>query len=259
MSGLVIQNLTVQYPPTKTSHVPALALDNLNLSLADQSFCVVLGASGCGKSTLLNTIAGFIPTTQGTLSLNGQPITKPSADRAVVFQDHALFPWLNVADNVSFAGKLAGVERNAQAQHTQQILQWVGLEHAANKSIWELSGGMQQRVGIARALASKAKMLLLDEPFAALDAFMRESMQELLLNIWQQSKRQIFLISHDIEEALFLATDLVVMGRGQILHHYQPRFSQRFIQGQNTREIKSDHEFIAWREQLFQQIVACRI
>lgn len=259
MSGLVIENLSVQYPTTQSNSHPTLALDKVNLSLAAQSFCVVLGASGCGKSTLLNTIAGFIPVTQGALSLDGQAITKPSVDRAVVFQNHALFPWLNVADNVSFAGKLAGVDAKTQAKQTEQILQWVGLENAAEKSIWELSGGMQQRVGIARVLASKAKMLLLDEPFAALDAFMRESMQELLLNIWQQSKRQIFLISHDIEEALFLATDLVVMGQGKILHHYQPTFSQRFAQGQSTRAIKSDREFIEWREQLFQQIVAGRI
>nr|WP_315265367.1 ATP-binding cassette domain-containing protein [Moraxella osloensis] len=259
MSGLVIENLSVQYPYSQSNNNPTLALDNLNLSLPEQSFCVVLGASGCGKSTLLNTIAGFIPATQGSLSLDGKRITQPSVDRAVVFQNHALFPWLNVADNVSFAGKLAGVDAKTQAKQTEQILQWVGLENAAEKSIWELSGGMQQRVGIARVLASKAKMLLLDEPFAALDAFMRESMQELLLNIWQQSKRQIFLISHDIEEALFLATDLVVMGQGKILHHYQPTFSQRFIQGQSTRAIKSDREFIEWREQLFQQIVDCRI
>lgn len=252
MSGLVIDNLTVQYNPSSK------ALDQLNLTLPAQSFCVVLGASGCGKSTLLNTIAGFIPATQGSLSLDGKVISKPDVDRAVVFQDHALFPWLNVADNVSFAGKLAGIDKPTREANTQKILRWVGLEQAAEKSVWELSGGMQQRVGIARVLASNAKMLLLDEPFAALDAFMRESMQELLLTIWQESHRQILLISHDIEEALFLATDLVVMGNGKILHHYKPTFSQRWLQGQKTRDLKSDNEFIAWREQLFDQIVACQ-
>ena len=110
MSGLVIENLSVQYPYSQSNNNPTLALDNLNLSLPEQSFCVVLGASGCGKSTLLNTIAGFIPATQGSLSLDGKRITQPSVDRAVVFQDHALFPWLNVSENVSFASKLAGVD-----------------------------------------------------------------------------------------------------------------------------------------------------
>ncbi len=253
MSGLAIHNLTVQYPNA------TLALDNLSLSLPDHSFCVVLGASGCGKSTLLNTIAGFIPVTSGSINFNGKPITKPSADRAVVFQDHALFPWLNVAENVSFAGKLAGIKPKVCKENTQKILQWVGLDKVANHAVWELSGGMQQRVGIARVLAANAKMLLLDEPFAALDAFMRESMQELLLSIWQQSSSQILLISHDIEEALFLATDLIVMGQGKILHHYQPTFSQDWQQGRSTREIKSDSNFISWRERLFHQIVDCQL
>ncbi|MBU5616945.1 ATP-binding cassette domain-containing protein [Psychrobacter sp. TAE2020] len=253
MSGLVINNLTVKYPNT------TLALDNLNLLLPAQSFCVVLGASGCGKSTLLNTIAGFVAATSGNINFDGNTITKSGIDRAVVFQDHALFPWLNVAENVSFAGKLAGIERKTCEKNTQKILQWVGLDNVANHSVWELSGGMQQRVGIARVLASKAKMLLLDEPFAALDAFMRESMQELLLTIWQQSQRQILLISHDIEEALFLATDLVVMGNGKILHHYRPKFNENWQKGHNTRDIKSDSEFIAWRERLFNQIVECRL
>lgn len=252
MTGLAINNLTVQYPNA------TLALDDLNLTLPEQSFCVVLGASGCGKSTLLNTIAGFVSATSGSVSFDGQTITKPGIHRAVVFQDHALFPWLNVAENISFAGKLAGIKPKECEQNTQKILQWVGLDKVANHAVWELSGGMQQRVGIARVLASKAKMLLLDEPFAALDAFMRESMQELLLTIWQESQRQILLISHDIEEALFLATDLVVMGNGKILHHYQPKFNERWQQGQSTRDIKSDSEFIDWRERLFNQIVACR-
>ena len=252
MSGLAINNLTVQYPNA------TLALDNLNLFLPERSFCVVLGASGCGKSTLLNTIAGFLPATIGSVSFDGHRITKPGIDRAVVFQDHALFPWLNVAENISFAGKLAGIKPKDCEQNTQKILQWVGLDKVSSHSIWELSGGMQQRVGIARVLASKAKMLLLDEPFAALDAFMRESMQELLLTIWQESQRQILLISHDIEEALFLATDLVVMGNGKIIHHYQPKFNEHWQQGHSTRDIKSDSEFIVWRERLFNQIVACR-
>lgn len=253
MSGLAIHNLTVQYPNA------TLALDDLNLSLPEKSFCVVLGPSGCGKSTLLNTIAGFVPASHGRVDFDGKTITKPGVDRAVVFQDHALFPWLNVAENVSFAAKLSGLDRKLCEENTQKILQWVGLDHVATHSIWELSGGMQQRVGIARVLASKAKMLLLDEPFAALDAFMRESMQELLLSIWQQSSRQILLISHDIEEALFLATDLVVMGDGKILHHYQPSFSKDWQQGRKTRDIKSDSDFIAWRERLFDQIVACQL
>lgn len=253
MNGLVIKDLTIQY------HQHELALDNVNLTLPPKSLCIVLGASGCGKSTLLNAIAGFIPASAGKIIFNDTQVKGAGADRAVVFQDNALFPWLNVEENVSFAGKLSKINPKVLKDTTQQILQWVGLEQVAKKSIWELSGGMQQRVGIARVLASQAQMLLLDEPFAALDAFMRENMQELLLTIWKKSGKQILLISHDIEEALFLATDLIVMGKGKILHHYTPRFNEQWQNGISTRHIKSDSEFIAWREKLFQQITSYRI
>lgn len=253
MTGLAINNLSIQYQPNE------LALDNIHLTLPPKSLCVVLGASGCGKSTLLNAIAGFISPSTGSIVLNGKTVTGAGVDRAVVFQDNALFPWLTVEENVSFAGTLAKTPATVLQQTTQQILQWVGLESVAKKSIWELSGGMQQRVGIARVLASQAQMLLLDEPFAALDAFMRENIQELLLSIWQKSDKQILLISHDIEEALFLATDLIVMGKGKILHHYNPPFNAQWRQGVSTRQIKSDSEFIDWRERLFQQITTYRI
>lgn len=246
-TALRVEQVSVVYPEQAFA-----ALDHVSLSIGSQDLTVALGPSGCGKTTLLNLFAGFVQPTSGTVSLNGQPIEKPSAERAVVFQDDALLPWLNVLENVAFGLRLQGVNTREREQKAQEVLQLVGLNAFAQQSIWQLSGGMRQRVGIARALASNAEVLLMDEPFGALDAFTREQMQELLLKVWKHTQRRIFLITHDIEEALILASHLVLMTPrpGRIKEQLTLGFNQRYLAGEPIRALKSDPEFIQLREQL---------
>ncbi|WP_421508198.1 taurine ABC transporter ATP-binding subunit [Erwinia rhapontici] len=243
----------------RASYAGQLALQDINLSIGNGELVVVLGPSGCGKTTLLNLIAGFIPADSGSITLDGQPVTGPGADRGVVFQHEGLLPWRNVLDNVAFGLQLAGVEKKARRAVARQMLKKVGLEGAEKRFIWQLSGGMRQRVGIARALAADPRLLLLDEPFGALDAFTREQMQELLLTLWRDSGKQILLITHDIEEAVFLASDLVLLspGPGRIVERLSLDFGRRYAAGEACRAIKSDPAFIERREyvlgRVFQQ------
>ena len=248
-------SVSVRYPGQ-----PEPALADVSLSIGPQALTVALGPSGCGKTTLLNVLAGFVPPSQGRVTLAGAPITGPGADRAVVFQHDALLPWLDVRDNVAFALELQGVGRRERHARAEALLAEVGLAHAARQPVWTLSGGMRQRVGIARALASPSRALLMDEPFGALDAFTREQMQTLLLEVWRHSGRRIFLITHDIEEALFLATELVLMspGPGRIVERIEPGFSRRWLAGEPVRTLKSDPAFIALREHLLDTLARHR-
>ena len=188
---------------------PALA--DINLTLESGELLVVLGPSGCGKTTLLNLIAGFVPYQHGSITLEGQRVTGPGAERGVVFQNEGLLPWRNVQDNVALGLQLAGVDKAQRRQAAAQMLKKVGLEGAEKRFIWQLSGGQRQRVGIARALAANPQLLLLDEPFGALDAFTREQMQTLLLSLWHETGKKVLLITHDIEEALLLCERVLVM------------------------------------------------
>ncbi|MCU5771828.1 taurine ABC transporter ATP-binding subunit [Erwiniaceae bacterium BAC15a-03b] len=233
-----------------------LALQDINLSIDSGELLVVLGPSGCGKTTLLNLIAGFLPAESGSITLDGQPINGPGAERGVVFQHEGLLPWRNVLDNVAFGLQLAGVAKNERRAIAQRMLKKVGLEGAEKRFIWQLSGGMRQRVGIARALAADPQLLLLDEPFGALDAFTREQMQELLLTLWRDSGKQVLLITHDIEEAVFLASELVLLspGPGRIIERLSLDFGRRYAAGESCRAIKSDPEFIARREYVLSQV-----
>ena len=163
------------------------ALSDINLTLDSGELLVVLGPSGCGKTTLLNLVAGFLPWRSGSITLNGQPVRGPGAERGVVFQNEGLLPWRNVEDNVALGLQLAGVDKPTRRARARTMLRNVGLEGAEQRYIWQLSGGQRQRVGIARALATDPQLLLLDEPFGALDAFTREQMQTLLLRLWHAS------------------------------------------------------------------------
>ncbi|MFV5349699.1 ATP-binding cassette domain-containing protein [Acinetobacter baumannii] len=233
-------------------------LQDINLTIEEGSLTVILGESGCGKTTLLNILAGFQKPSSGDVLVNHEVVTGPDVTRAVVFQDHALLPWLNVADNVGFALQLKGLKRAEIEKQVSAILKIVGLSHVEKANIWELSGGMKQRVGIARALISHAPFILLDEPFAALDAFTRENMQQLVLDLWIQQNKSFFLITHDIEEALLLSNQLVLMTAhpGKIVETLHLDFAQRYRQGESIRSIKSDSQFIQLREQLFESLRA---
>ena len=188
-----------------------LALSDVDLEIADGEFVAILGPSGCGKSTLLNAIAGFESLTGGAVSFFGAPVTRPGTDRAVVFQEPALFPWLNVWDNVVFSPKINHRARRDYEPDARRYLRLVGLEKFARHLPDQLSGGMKQRVGLARTLMMHPRIFLMDEPFGALDAQTRLEMQELLLQTWDELKRTVLFITHDIDEAILLADVVYVM------------------------------------------------
>jgi ABC-type nitrate/sulfonate/bicarbonate transport system ATPase subunit len=188
-----------------------LALQATDLDVAENDFITILGPSGCGKSTLLRIVAGLDRQTAGEVTLEGQRISGPGADRGMVFQSYTLFPWLTVRDNVCFGLRERGMARAEQLETADRFLNKVGLRGFENHYPKQLSGGMQQRVAIARALANGPRMLLMDEPFGALDHQTRELMQELLLGIWEAEKKTVLFVTHDIDEAVFMGSRVVVM------------------------------------------------
>lgn len=191
-----------------------LALDTVNLNVEQNEFICVVGPSGCGKTTLLNIIAGLCKPTTGTVKVRGELVTGPGKGKGVVFQQYALYPWLTVEKNVEFGMRMKGVPKAERAEIAKKYIDLVGLSKFAKAYPKELSGGMKQRVAIARAYATAPEVLLMDEPFGALDAQTRAQLQENLLKTWEQERKTCFFITHDVEEAVLLATKIIIMSAG---------------------------------------------
>ncbi|ARP78025.1 ABC transporter ATP-binding protein [Bordetella genomosp. 6] len=207
MSHISVTQLSKTYPGATPVH----ALDQIDLQVAEGEFIALLGPSGCGKSTLLNLIAGFEAPSAGELRVGGGAVERPGPERGVVFQEAALFPWLNVWENVVFGPKIAGLPRREYAARAEEMLEITGLSAFKRHLPVQLSGGMRQRVGIARVLTLGSRVLLMDEPFGALDAQTRLTMQELLLSVWQTLRTTVVFVTHDIDEAILLADTIYVM------------------------------------------------
>nr|WP_210261104.1 ABC transporter ATP-binding protein [Enterovirga sp. DB1703] len=193
------------------------AVQDVSLDIREGEFVSVVGPSGCGKTTILNMVAGFLPATGGEIRVGGRPVKGPGADRGVVFQSFALFPWKTVLDNVGFGPKMRGVPKAERDRIAREYLALAGLSHAADRYPNELSGGMQQRVGVVRALANDPDVLLMDEPFASVDAQTRMTLQEELTRIWQEKQHTVLFITHDVGEAVFLADRVVVLSKGRVM------------------------------------------
>jgi len=211
MEKLLIRDLTKTFPAGRSTKDRVTVLDNISLTIRENEFVSLVGASGCGKSTLLSIIAGLQSHDDGDLKVDGNDILGPGADRGVVFQSYTLLPWLTARKNVEFALEATGHPKAEIGDLAMTQLRLVGLEAFADRYPAQLSGGMKQRVAIARALSYKPKLLLMDEPFGALDAQTRELMQEELTDIWQQDRRTVLFVTHDIEAAVFLSARVFVM------------------------------------------------
>jgi len=207
-AGLRLAALTVDYP---TAAGPLRAVEGIDLAVRTGAFVAVLGPSGCGKSTLLRVLAGLLRPSAGTAEIDGEPVLGPRRDVGVVFQDPTLLPWKTVLENVCLPGRIMGLDRHAYVARAHELLQLVGLGAFAAYYPGQLSGGMRQRVGIARGLLHDPKVLLMDEPFGALDAMTREQMNLELLRVWQATKKTILFITHSIPEAVFLADHVIVL------------------------------------------------
>jgi NitT/TauT family transport system ATP-binding protein len=210
VSELLVENVSRVFPGLRGGR-PTRALEPINLRIADNDFVTILGPSGCGKSTLLRLVAGLDQASTGRIMLDGAPVARPGPDRGMVFQSYTLFPWLTVSDNIAFGLRERGIAAQRRREIVDDWLRRIGLSGFEHHYPKQLSGGMQQRTAIARALANDPAILLLDEPFGALDNQTRALMQELLLGIWERERKTVLFVTHDIEEAIFLASRVVVM------------------------------------------------
>ncbi|KMK66469.1 taurine ABC transporter ATP-binding protein [Puniceibacterium sp. IMCC21224] len=253
MSGLTIENLSMRFDLPNGSSVQALK--DVSLTLGAGELLSVLGPSGCGKTTLLNIVAGFLAPTDGRILLNGHRVTGPDAERGMVFQQGALFEWMDVRENVSFGPRMRGQRASQYNANVDHLLDVVGLRDFKEKAVYELSGGMQQRVALARCLANDPDVILMDEPLGALDALTREKMQSLVLKLWKETGKTIILITHSVEEALLLGERLLVMAPrpGRIHREYRLPFADMGV-ATDLREVKKHPEFAQKREEILSMI-----
>jgi ABC-type nitrate/sulfonate/bicarbonate transport system, ATPase component len=229
------------------------ALDRVNLSVTDNEFVCVMGPSGCGKTTLLNLIAGHLGASSGSLTVNGSPVTGPGADRAVVFQDNAVFPWMTVEDNVGYSLRMRGRPNGEVRDAVDHYLARVGLTDFRKAWPNQLSGGMRKRVDIARCYAANPEVLLMDEPYGALDIMTKERLQEELRTMWLEQPKTIFFITHDLEESIFLGDRVILMSPrpGRIAAEYRPRLPAR-----RDMSIKTTPEFVSLAKELREALQA---
>jgi len=236
--GLVLDNITKRFEKTQRD-----TLQDITLNIGDGEFVCVIGPSGCGKTTLLNIIAGLEAPTEGCVTLDGVPIEDAGPDRAVIFQESALFPWLTVIENVRFGLRLAGKNKAQQDEIALRWLKMVQLAHYKDYRPHQLSGGMKQRVALARALALDSKILLMDEPFAALDKQTRNKLREEIQDLWQKTRKTVFFITHSVEEAIFFADRIIMMSAnpGKVKKEFKidlPR--PRHIEAPEFIELRAD-------------------
>jgi taurine transport system ATP-binding protein len=253
MSGLQIDKLSMRFDLPNGSSVQALK--DVSIDLKAGELLSVLGPSGCGKTTLLNIVAGFLAPTEGKIILNGHTVHGPAAERGMVFQQGALFEWMSVRENVGFGPSMKGMPKAEKTKIVNRLLDVVGLQDFKEKAVYELSGGMQQRVALARCLANEPDVILMDEPLGALDALTREKMQGLVLKLWKETGKTIILITHSVEEALLLGERLIVMAPrpGRIHKEYRLPFAEMGV-GQDLREVKKHPKFAETREEILGMI-----
>lgn len=253
MKELTVSSVGMIYDVPGGANVEALK--DVSFDLAAGRLLTLLGPSGCGKTTLLNILAGFLAPTSGDVLIEGSRVTKPGRDRGMVFQQGALFEWLNVADNISFGPRMNGRPKSEYAPRVEELLDIVGLQGFGDKQVFELSGGMQQRVALARCLANDPDMILMDEPLGALDALTREKMQSLILKLWKETGKTIVLVTHSVEEALYLGDRLFVMAPrpGRIEADYSLPFAEQGLT-MDARELKTSPEFVEKKEEILSMI-----
>lgn len=253
MSELSIDNISMRFDLPDGGAVQALK--NVSLDLKSGELLSILGPSGCGKTTLLNIVAGFLAPTDGVMTLNGHKIEGPGAERGMVFQQGALFEWMSVRENVGFGPSMKGMPKAEKQKIVDHLLDVVGLRDFKEKAVYELSGGMQQRVALARCLANDPDVILMDEPLGALDALTREKMQSLVLKLWKETGKTIILITHSVEEALLLGERLIVMAPrpGRIHKEYKLPFAELGVDA-DLREVKKHPDFGPKREEILSMI-----
>ena len=253
MGDLIIDQVSMRFDLPSGGHVQAL--QDVSLNLKKGELLSVLGPSGCGKTTLLNIVAGFLAPTEGKIQLNDEYVAGPGPERGMVFQQGALFEWMNVRKNISYGPDMAGKPAAETKERVDDLLKIVGLQEFSDKMIYELSGGMQQRVALARCLANEPDVILMDEPLGALDALTREKMQGLVLKLWKETGKTIILITHSVEEALLLGERLLVMAPrpGRIHKEYNLPFAEMGV-GKDLREVKKHKKFGKVRDEILSMI-----